>query len=112
MSDHGWEPRLVALDIDGTLLKWVEGEGATYEQIPPATYDAVHRAMDAGCHVVLASGCRLAAQPTPDPFERIEVVLHPLRDVPRMIRDGELCHAQVIAAFALAQLHGRLQWEG
>ncbi|GAA1477566.1 HAD family hydrolase [Nocardioides aestuarii] len=55
MSDH-WEPRLVALDIDGTLLKWVEGQGATYEQIPPATYDAVHRAMDAGCHVVLASG--------------------------------------------------------
>jgi len=51
-----WKPRLVALDIDGTLLKWVEGQGATYEQIPLATYDAVHRALDAGCHVVLASG--------------------------------------------------------
>ena len=55
MSDT-WKPRLVALDIDGTLLKWVEGQGATYEQIPEATYDAVHRALDAGCHVVLASG--------------------------------------------------------
>ena len=55
MSDT-WKPRLVALDIDGTLLKWVEGQGATYEQIPLATYDAVHRALDAGCHVVLASG--------------------------------------------------------
>jgi len=51
-----WKPGLVALDIDGTLLKWVEGAGTTYEQIPEATYAAVHRAYDAGCHVVLASG--------------------------------------------------------
>jgi hydroxymethylpyrimidine pyrophosphatase-like HAD family hydrolase len=52
----GWRPRLVALDIDGTLLKWVEGAGTTYEQISPHVYDAVHRALDAGAHVVLASG--------------------------------------------------------
>ena len=54
--DHGWRPKLVALDIDGTLLKWVEGVGTTYEQISPAVYAAVHRALDAGVHVVLASG--------------------------------------------------------
>ncbi len=52
----GWTPRLVALDIDGTLLRWVEGAGATYEQIPETTYDAVHRAYDAGAQIVLASG--------------------------------------------------------
>jgi Cof subfamily protein (haloacid dehalogenase superfamily) len=52
----GWRPRLVALDIDGTLLKWVEGAGTTYEQISPPVYDAVRRARDAGAHVVLASG--------------------------------------------------------
>ena len=52
----GWTPRLVALDIDGTLLRWVEGAGATYEQIPETTYDAVHRAYDAGARIVLASG--------------------------------------------------------
>ncbi len=51
-----WTPRLVALDIDGTLLKWVEGAGTTYEQVPPGTRDAVRRAYDAGAHVVLASG--------------------------------------------------------
>ncbi len=51
-----WKPELVALDIDGTLLKWVDGVGTTYEQIPRATYDAVRRAYDAGAHVVLASG--------------------------------------------------------
>jgi HAD superfamily hydrolase (TIGR01484 family) len=52
----GWRPQLVALDIDGTLLKWVEGEGQSYEEISPALYDAVHAAVDAGAHVVLASG--------------------------------------------------------
>jgi HAD superfamily hydrolase (TIGR01484 family) len=51
-----WRPALVALDIDGTLLKWVEGAGTTYEQVPRTTYDAVHRAHDAGAHIVLASG--------------------------------------------------------
>lgn len=55
MTD-GWQPRLVALDIDGTLLKWIEGAGSTREEISPAVYDAVHRALAAGAHVVLASG--------------------------------------------------------
>ena len=48
--------RLAASDIDGTLLKWVEGSGQSYEVIPPRVYDAVHRAFDAGAHIVLASG--------------------------------------------------------
>lgn len=51
-----WRPGLVALDIDGTLLKWIEGEGATYEQIAAPVHDAVHRALAAGAHVVLSSG--------------------------------------------------------
>ena len=54
--DQDWRPRLIALDIDGTLLKWVEGAGQNYEQIAPVLYDAVHAAVDAGAHVVLASG--------------------------------------------------------
>ena len=51
-----WAPGLVALDIDGTLLKWVDGQDQEYETIPPRVYDAVHRVLDAGAHVVLASG--------------------------------------------------------
>jgi HAD superfamily hydrolase (TIGR01484 family) len=51
-----WLPRLVALDIDGTLLKWVEGAGQDYEQISPVLYDAVQAAVDAGAYIVLASG--------------------------------------------------------
>ncbi len=56
MTSPSWRPRLVALDIDGTLLKWVEGAGQTYEQVAPAVHDAVRRAHDAGAHIVLASG--------------------------------------------------------
>ena len=53
---EGWQPKLVALDIDGTLLKWVEGTGQDYEVIAPELYDAVQAAVDAGAHIVLASG--------------------------------------------------------
>lgn len=51
-----WRPGIVALDIDGTLLKWVEGAGTTHEEVAPAVRDAIHRVLDAGSHVVLASG--------------------------------------------------------
>jgi HAD superfamily hydrolase (TIGR01484 family) len=52
----GWRPELVALDIDGTILKWVDGAGMTHEEVEPVVKDAVRRALDAGAHVVLASG--------------------------------------------------------
>jgi HAD superfamily hydrolase (TIGR01484 family) len=51
-----WRPRLVALDIDGTLLRWIDGAGTTHEEIRPAVYAAVHRAVADGAHIVLASG--------------------------------------------------------
>ncbi|KAA1421945.1 HAD family phosphatase [Nocardioides humilatus] len=53
---EGWQPQLVALDIDGTLLKWVVGQGTTHEVVPDRVRDAVQRVLAAGCHVVLASG--------------------------------------------------------
>lgn len=55
MADD-WTPRVVALDIDGTLLKWVDGQTEDYETITAPVYDAIHRALDAGAHVVLSSG--------------------------------------------------------
>ncbi len=51
-----WQPKLVALDIDGTLLKWVEGRGQTHEEIAEPVRAAVMDALDLGTHVVLASG--------------------------------------------------------
>jgi Cof subfamily protein (haloacid dehalogenase superfamily) len=52
----GWRPRLIALDIDGTLLRWVDGQGATHEEISAPVAGAVRRALDAGAHIVLSSG--------------------------------------------------------
>jgi len=51
-----WQPKLVALDIDGTLLAWVDGDIENYEKITPAVRSAVHAAVSAGAHVVLSSG--------------------------------------------------------
>ena len=65
-----WIPRVVALDIDGTLLKWVDGQTEHYETITDPVHDAVHRALDAGAHVVLASGR------SPHGMTRIADLLH------------------------------------
>ncbi|MBO0842502.1 MAG: HAD family phosphatase, partial [Nocardioides sp.] len=52
-----WRPKLVALDIDGTLLRWApDGGGNTLMEMPEKVRDAVLRAYEAGAHVVLASG--------------------------------------------------------
>ena len=56
MTRTDWRPRLVALDIDGTLLRWVAGSGAVYGEVDPVVRDAVRRAADAGAEIVLASG--------------------------------------------------------
>ncbi|MBU2695333.1 MULTISPECIES: HAD family hydrolase [Pimelobacter] len=55
-DERPWRPRLVALDIDGTLLRWVAGLGMSHEEVTPAVHDAVQRVLDAGAHVVLSSG--------------------------------------------------------
>ncbi len=44
----GWVPKLVALDIDGTLLRWVDGAGQTHAEVSDAVADAVRRARAAG----------------------------------------------------------------
>lgn len=56
-------PKAVALDIDGTLLKWVEGLGMSHEEVTTPVRDAVQRVLDAGAHVILSSG-RSAANMT------------------------------------------------
>ena len=56
MRPSSFAPRLVALDIDGTLFTNVPSTGVVEETISPAVVDAVRRAYDAGAHVVLATG--------------------------------------------------------
>jgi hydroxymethylpyrimidine pyrophosphatase-like HAD family hydrolase len=49
-------PKLVALDIDGTLLIPDFEKGFSAEQVTEPVHDAVLAAVDAGAHVVLSSG--------------------------------------------------------
>ena len=51
-------------------------------------------------------GAGLRATQSLDPFERIDVILRPLADIPAMIAAGEIRHGLVIAAFALAGMFG------
>ncbi len=61
---------------------------------------------NARCHIALARQCRHAGPAELDPLERIDVILRPLVDVGAMIASGELCHAQAIAAFVMAEVIG------
>ena len=51
------------------------------------------------CHTFLARNVRKVCDPMPDQTEDIEVALVPLTDIPKMIQQGEINHALVIAAF-------------
>jgi HAD superfamily hydrolase (TIGR01484 family) len=70
-------PRLVALDIDGTLLVPEPGNGFSADQVTPAVREAVDRVVEAGVPVVLASGRA--------PLGMSKVLVH--LDLPR--REGE-----------------------
>ncbi|HEX6875037.1 MAG TPA: HAD family hydrolase [Nocardioidaceae bacterium] len=74
MSDPGsFAPKLVAIDIDGTLLIPEPGNGFSNDEVTPAVRDAVDRVVAAGLHVVLASGR--------SPLSMSEVLRH--LDLPR-----------------------------
>ena len=53
---RGWQPKLVALDIDGTLFANVPATGQVTEEVAPAVREAIRRAAEAGAHVVLSTG--------------------------------------------------------
>src|SRR5687767_1912399 len=52
----GWRPRVVALDIDGTLFGAPHGSGVVDETVAPAVRRAIDGAVTAGAQVVLATG--------------------------------------------------------
>lgn len=54
---------------------------------------------DTVCFTYLALDAVHAAEPDMDEKEDIQVVLHPLADIPGMIRNGDITHALVLAAF-------------
>ena len=51
-----WTPKLIALDIDGTILVPHPENGFSTDEVTPPVREAIDRAYDAGAHIVLASG--------------------------------------------------------
>ena len=51
------------------------------------------------CHTYLINNARPKAPPRQDSTEDIEVQSAPLGDIPRLIREGRITHALVVAAF-------------
>lgn len=49
------------------------------------------------CFTYLAENARLLSEPRPDETEDIRVVRHPLSEVPRLLADGKITHALVVA---------------
>lgn len=56
MTGSGWRPRLLALDVDGTLLAWAATGGGATDEVTAPVHRAVRAAADAGATIVLASG--------------------------------------------------------
>lgn len=56
--DPAWAPKLVALDVDGTIVGYDQffDSPSTGGGVTPQVTSAVHRARDLGVHVVLATG--------------------------------------------------------
>ena len=57
--------------------------------------------MPVKCHIYLSRNVVRIRQQALDDGEDIEVVLQPLREIPRMIQSGEITHSMIISAFAL-----------
>jgi len=53
------------------------------------------------CYTFLAQNVRQVCEPTPDQTEDIEALLVPIRDIPELIRQGQIDHAIVVNAFGL-----------
>ena len=52
MTPQGWKPQLVALDVDGTLVSYAD----FFDPPTPPVVQAVRRAVQAGVHIVVATG--------------------------------------------------------
>jgi ADP-ribose diphosphatase len=49
------------------------------------------------CYTYLARNARLVGEPRPDETEEISVVLTPLDELPRLVQEGKITHALVVA---------------
>jgi 8-oxo-dGTP pyrophosphatase MutT (NUDIX family) len=82
-----------------------EETGYVAENIRPLARVLANPAiMNNYCHLFVAEGCRNTGKTQLDAFESIDVLEHPLEDIPELIRNGTISHSMVIAAFAFMGL--------
>ncbi len=85
---------------DGVMRELAEETGFTGDA--PVLLGTVHpnpAIQDNACTTWLVTGARKTVEPTPDAGEDIDVVLVPRREIPAMLRNGQITHSLVVAAF-------------
>jgi len=94
MCDAGELPRVSA------LRELREETGYATEDLVDLGFVHPNPALQSNrCHTFLAKNVVRVGEPAPDGDEAFEIVTIPLAHVPRLIRDGTITHALVIAAF-------------
>jgi 8-oxo-dGTP pyrophosphatase MutT (NUDIX family) len=107
---HG--TREVTLEIPGGIVETSDSpeesahrelrEETGYEAAEMIALSFVHpnpAFLDNRCYTFIAKDVRLMGQQEQDDKEDIQVIRRPLKEIPGMIRDGEITHSLVIAAF-------------
>ena len=94
-----WEVDLKPYDVGAAILL-LEETGCRAETWVDLGYVHPNPAIqDNRCHTFLALGVTEAGPQSLDEKEDITVVRRPLAEIPALIREGEITHALVVAAF-------------
>ncbi len=93
-------------DVQTAALRELEEEtGFVPERVTSLGWSHPNPAIqDNRLHTFLALDCRLKHEARPDPSEDLEVVLVPRAQLPRLVREGQITHALVLAALFLKDL--------
>jgi 8-oxo-dGTP pyrophosphatase MutT (NUDIX family) len=107
---HG--TRSITLEIPGGLVEHMDTPEETAikelreetgykasEMIPLGSVHPNPAIQNNQCYTFLAKNVFLAGEQQQDEKEDIEVLLRPLSEIPRLIREGEITHSLVLAAF-------------